>query len=65
MDDIAYIGLVNTHAERYGGHNHVNLLHDEGILRLAARSSLHAGMICHGRYLIGLQYLCQLLNLLA
>ena len=65
MYHIAYIRLVYTHAERYCSHYNINLLHDEGILRLAAGGSLHTGMVCHGRYVIGLQDLGQFLNLLA
>ena len=63
MDNITYIGLVNTHAKSNGCHNHVNLFHDKGILSLGTGGSLHACMVGHGRYLIGLKYLGQLLNL--
>ena len=65
MDNVAYIRFVNTHSECDGSHDNVNLLHDEGVLRLAACGCLHACMIGHGRYVISLEYLGQFLYLLA
>ena len=64
MDDVAHIRLVDTHTEGDGGHDDINLIHDEIVLRLCARRRIHASMIGTGIDVIGPQHLGQFLHFL-
>ena len=64
MDDKTHNRLVNTHTEGNGGNDDINLLHQEVILSLGKGSRIKARMIRRSLDFIGLQNLCQLLNLL-
>ena len=60
-----HIGFVDTHTECYGGHNHIQALHDEVVLGLVALRRLHTGMVGACIDIVGPEYLRQLLHLLA
>ena len=54
MDNKTHIGLVDTHAKGDGGHNDVNLLHQEVVLGLRTEHRLQTGMIRSGLDVVGL-----------
>ena len=65
VDDIAHVGLVDTHAEGDSGHDDGEPLHEEVVLCLTARHGVHAGMVGTGVDVVGTQHLGQLLHLTA
>ena len=65
VDDKAHIGLVDTHAKRDGSHNHIDILLQEIVLRLTARTRIESGMIGSRLDVIGTEHGGQFLHLLA
>ena len=65
MDNEAHVGLVDAHSEGYGGHDDVDLFHEEIVLSLRARVAVEAGMIGSGLDVVGLEHRRQFLHLLA
>ena len=65
MDDEADVRLVDTHAESDGGDNHIHFFHQEGVLVVGARGSVHAGMVRQCLDAVDGQQLGDLLDLLA
>ena len=63
VDDVAHIGLVDTHAEGDGGHDDVDALHDEVVLRLGPLCAVHAGMIRTRIDIVRTKHLGQLFHL--
>ena len=61
----AHVRLVNAHAEGDGGHNHVHLFLQEGVLVVGPRGGIHARMIGQGPDVVGHEQFGQLLDLLA
>ncbi len=45
MDDETHIGFVDSHAESNGGHNHIDALHEESVLRGTSCSAVESGMV--------------------
>ncbi len=64
VDHKADIGFINTHTEGDGSHNHVDVLHQEVILRLGASGRVKTGMISCCLDIVGTQDGSQLLYLL-
>ncbi len=65
VDDEAHIGLVDTHTEGDGGHDDVDVLLEEVILRLRTFIGLQSGVVRRGLEAVELQLGRQLLHLLA
>ena len=65
VNHIAHVGLVDTHAEGNGRHNHVDALHEEVVLVGRTRRGIHAGMVGARLDAVGQQQLGELLDLLA
>ena len=65
MDDKTYIRLVYAHAESDGGHNHVDLLHQEPVLVVCPGLRVQSGMIWSRFYPIDVEQFSQLLHLLS
>ena len=63
MDDKSHIRLVNAHAKGDGGHDHVNILAQEGVLVGAARLAFHTGMVGQGLDIVQPEHLGQFLHL--
>ncbi|MPN42798.1 hypothetical protein SDC9_190356 [bioreactor metagenome] len=45
MNDVSYIGFVDSHPESDGGDNHICFLHQEGVLVVAPVGGIHAGVV--------------------
>ena len=60
--DVAYVGLVDAHAEGDGGHDDVDALHEEVVLCGGAFGRFHAGVVGSGVDVVGAQHLCQLFH---
>ena len=65
VDDEAHIGLVDAHAEGDGGHDDVDLLHEELVLVLLTRLAVEAGVVGQGADAVDGERLGQFLHLLA
>ena len=65
MDNKTHVGLVYSHAESDGSHNHINAFHQKVVLRLRPRCAVQAGVIRLGLNVIGLQYGRKLFHLFA
>ena len=65
VDDVSHIGLVDTHAERIGGHDHRHLVGDEVVLRRFTRVRRHAAMVGDRRVPHLVQRSCERLGGLA
>ena len=65
MYDKTHIGLVDTHTEGDGRHNHINVLAQERVLVGTADSAFHSSMIGQGLNIIEAQHFGQFLDLLA
>ena len=50
MDHKTHVGLVYSHSEGDGGHNHVYILHQEGILVLRPGPGIQPSMVRQGLY---------------
>ena len=61
----AHIGLIDTHTEGDGGHDDVDVFHQEGILRLCTGGRVESCMVGRSLDVVGSQDGCQLLHLLA
>ena len=64
VNDITYIGLINTHTESNGCHNHIYFLHQEVILILRTCCRIHACMVSAGIDAVCLQNLSKFLYFL-
>ena len=65
MDDVAHIGLVDTHTEGDGRNNDIDTLHQEVVLIVGSRLGIHTCVVCQRLDTIGHKQLGQFLNLLA
>ena len=65
VDDEAHVGLVDAHAEGDGGHDDVDFLHQEVILRLCACGGVQSGVVALRLDVVGAQHLGQVFHLLA
>ena len=65
MDHEAHIGLIDTHTKGDGSHNHIDVLHQEIILRLGSGTRVKSCMIGCCLDIIGLKHGSQFLNLLS
>ena len=65
VDHEAHVGLVDAHSEGYGGHYHVDLLHQELVLVLGPGLRVESGMVGQGLDAVDAQQRRQLLHLLA
>ena len=63
VDDEAHVGLVDAHAEGDGGHDDVDVLHQELVLGLSTGVRVETGVVGQGLDLVGTQDLGQLLHL--
>ena len=57
MDDKAHIGFVDTHAKGDSGNDHLDVLHQEVVLRLRPCLGVEPRMIGGGLDVVGFQYL--------
>ena len=55
VEDESHVGLVDAHAEGYGGHDDIDALHEEVVLGLRARGAVEAGMIGRRLDVVGLE----------
>lgn len=60
MDDVAHVGLVDTHAKGVGGDHHLNVVVDKGTLALTTGVVAHAGMVAAHANAAGAQRLSKL-----
>ncbi len=65
MDDVAHVGLVDAHAERDGGDDDIDPLHEKIVLVARAGGGVHPGVVSPGLDAVGDQQLGELLDLLA
>ena len=65
MDHISDVRLVDAHAEGDGGHDHVDLLAQEGVLIGRTGRTVHAGMIGQCLHSVEFQHLGEFLDLAA
>ena len=65
VDYVAHVGLVDTHAEGYGCHNHVDLFQQECVLVGRAGGCVHSSMIWEGLDVVDFQQFCKFLHFLA
>ena len=63
VDDEAHIRLINAHAKGDGGHDDVDFLHEEVILRLRAGDRVESCMIALCLDIVGTKHLSQVFNL--
>ena len=65
MDDVAHIGLVDTHTEGDGRNDDIYALVKEGILIICSRLRIHTCVICARLDAVCHEQLGELLHLLA
>ena len=65
VDDVAHVGLVDAHAESDRGDDHLDALHEEGVLVGGARRGVHAGVVGQRADAVGHEQFRELLDLLA
>ena len=65
MNHETHVGFVDTHAEGDGGHDHVHLFHQEGVLVAGAGDGIHAGMVGQRLDAIDIEQFGDLLHLAA
>ena len=65
MYDEAHIRLVDSHAEGDGGHDDVDILHEEVVLCLRTQLRFQSGMVGCCLDIVGLEDFSQLLHLFA
>ena len=64
MDNIAHIGLVDTHTKSDGCDDDINSLVEEGILVVGTGLGIHTSVISQGLDAVGYEQFGQLLDLL-
>ena len=65
VDDEAHVGLVDAHAEGDGGHDDINLLHEELVLVFLAGLAVQSGVIGQGAYVVNGQGFGEFFHLFA
>ena len=64
MDYEAHVGLVDAHAEGYGGYNHVDAFHEEVVLCSGTGVGVKSRMICRRLDVVCPQYGSEFLHFL-
>ena len=65
VDDETHIGFVDTHTKGDSGNDHIDILHEEVILRLCSCGRVEACMIGSSLNLVGLQHSSKFFHLLS
>ena len=58
MDDESHIGFVDSHPKGYRSYDNVNILHEEGILRLTTGGGIHTCMVSLCLNVVGAEDFC-------
>ena len=62
VDDEAHIGFVDAHTKGDGGHNHVDVFFEKGVLRVASQLCIQSCVVSRGFDVVSAQHLCELFH---